>query len=90
LLTARMIARIENIPHLRHTEPFFRTGGASSDVDSSLTSRLSTKRVSTSRCLFRVLQRHYQALVDKMRWHRTRDIECAGAPPPADQFLSAS
>lgn len=74
-LAARIIALIEEIPHICYAEPFLGMGGV-------FFRRMRAPRVEVindaSRdvaTFFRVLQRHFQALVDMMRWQLTTRVE---------------
>ena len=75
LLAARIIARLEKIPHLCYAEPFVGMGGVffrrrlvpSAEVINDASLDVAT--------FFRVLQRHFQALVDMMRWQLTTRVE---------------
>ncbi len=75
LLAARIIARIEKLPHLCYAEPFVGMGGVffrRRFVPAVEVINDASRDVAT---FFRVLQRHYQALVDMMRWQLTTRVE---------------
>lgn len=68
-LAKRVIARIQGTPHLTYAEPFIGMGGvflrrpfkARSEVINDISQDVTT--------LFRILQRHYLAFIDVLRWH---------------------
>ena len=70
-LAARLIARIESVPHHSYVEPFIGMGGvflkrryaAKAEVINDLSGDVAT--------LFRVLQRHYVPLMDSLRFTYT-------------------
>lgn len=74
-LAARIIERLAAIPHQTYAEPFTGMGGvflrrpfrARSEVVNDLSRDVSN--------LFRVLQRHYEALMDLLRWQLTSRTE---------------
>lgn len=74
-LARRIIARIEEIPHQTYAEPFVGMGGvffrrrlaAPVEVVNDWSRDVAT--------FFRVLQRHYVALLDMMRWQLTTRAE---------------
>jgi DNA adenine methylase len=74
-LAARIILRQEAIPHRTYVEPFVGMGGvflrrpwrSSAEVINDLSVDVAT--------LFRVLQRHYVALMDMLRWQLTSRAE---------------
>lgn len=74
-LAARIIARLAAIPHETYVEPFVGMGGvflrrpfrARAEVINDINGDVVT--------LFRVLQRHYQALMDMLRWQITSRAE---------------
>jgi DNA adenine methylase len=75
LLAARIIARVEKIPHLCYAEPFVGMGGVFFRrrlVPKSEVINDASRDVAT---FFRVLQRHFRALVDMMRWQLTTRAE---------------
>jgi DNA adenine methylase len=75
LLAARIIARIEKIPHLCYAEPFVGMGGVFFRrrlIPNAEVINDASRDVAT---FFRVLQRHFQALVDMMRWQLTTRAE---------------
>ena len=71
MLAGRLIARIAAIPHDTYAEPFVGMGGvflrrpfrAKSEVINDISADVVV--------LFRVLQRHYVALMDMLRWQLT-------------------
>ncbi len=75
VLARRIIERIGAIAHTTYTEPFVGMGGvffrrpwrAQAEVINDLSLDVAT--------LFRVLQRHYQALMDMLRWQLTGRAE---------------
>ena len=70
-LAARIIERQRAIPHVLYAEPFVGMGGvflrrpwrAKAEVINDLSADVTT--------LFRMLQRHYEALMDMLRWQLT-------------------
>jgi DNA adenine methylase len=83
-LAKRLVERIEAVPHRCYAEAFVGMGGVflrrrrapQAEVINDLNRDVST--------LFRVLQRHYQALMDMMRWQLTGRAEferLAGTDP---------
>lgn len=74
-LAARIVARIAEIPHATYVEPFIGMGGvflrrpfkASAEVINDISGDVVV--------LFSVLQRHYQALMDMLRWQLTSGAE---------------
>lgn len=74
-LAKRIIARIETMPHACYAEPFVGMGGIffrrrdapALEVINDLSRDVST--------FFRVLQRHYVAMLDMMRWQLTTRVE---------------
>jgi DNA adenine methylase len=75
VLAGRLIDRIAAIPQETYVEPFVGMGGvflrrpfrARAEVINDLSTDVAT--------LFRVLQRHYQALMDMLRWQLTSRAE---------------
>lgn len=74
-LAARIVARIAEIPHTTYAEPFIGMGGvflrrpyrAQAEVINDISGDVVI--------LFRVLQRHYQAFMDMLRWQLTSRAE---------------
>lgn len=70
-LAKRVIARIARVPHLAYVEPFVGMGGiflrrpfrAGSEVINDISGDVV--------CLYRILQHHYQAFMDVLRWQVT-------------------
>ena len=85
MLARRIIARIEQVPHHTYAEAFVGMGGIflrrrarpRVEVINDWSAEVAT--------LFRVLQRHYQAFVDMIRWQITgrREFERLVATNPA-------
>lgn len=75
LLAARLIQRLAQIPHRTYAEPFVGMGGlffrrptrAPAEVINDISADVAN--------LFRVLQRHYVALMDLLRWQITSRAE---------------
>ena len=75
MLAARLIERIAAVPHETYVEPFVGMGGvflrrpfrARAEVINDISGDVAT--------LFRVLQRHYGALMDMLRWQLTSRAE---------------
>ena len=74
-LAVRIIARLRLVPHETYVEPFIGMGGiflrrpfrAKAEVINDINLDVAT--------LFRVLQRHYEALMDMLRWQLTSRAE---------------
>lgn len=74
-LSRRICARLATIPHRTYVEPFVGMGGIflrrerrpSAEVINDLSGDVAT--------LFRILQRHYQAFMDMLRWQLTSRAE---------------
>lgn len=74
-LARRIVARLEAIPHATYVEPFVGMGGVflrrpfrtRCEVINDISTEVAT--------LFRVLQRHYVALMDMLRWQLTSRAE---------------
>lgn len=74
-LAARIITRLEAIPHRTYVEPFAGAGGvflrrpwrSRAEVINDISTDVVT--------LFRILQRHYVALMDMLRWQITSRTE---------------
>ena len=74
-LAQLLIERIGAVPHQAYVEPFVGMGGvflrrpfrAKAEVINDLSTDVAT--------LFRILQRHYQALMDMLRWQLTSRAE---------------
>lgn len=74
-LAGRIIERIAAIPHEAYVEPFCGLGGvflrrpfrARAEAINDISADVAT--------LFRVLQRHYEALMDMLRWQLTSRVE---------------
>jgi DNA adenine methylase len=74
-LAARVIALLRETPHVTYAEPFVGMGGiflrrpwrAKSEVINDLNRDVAT--------LFRMLQRHYEAVMDMLRWQLTSRAE---------------
>lgn len=83
-LAERIVERIEAVPHELYCEPFLGMGGVflrrrhapPAEVINDLSRDVAT--------LFRVLQRHYQAFLEMLRWQLTTrsDFERLMATPP--------
>lgn len=67
-LAARIIERIEATPHNLYAEPFVGMGGVF--LRRSLVPKVEAINDASRdvACLFRVLQRHYQAFLDMLKW----------------------
>jgi DNA adenine methylase len=74
-LARRIVARLAEIPHTTYVEPFIGMGGiflrrpfrARAEVINAISTDVAN--------LFRVLQRHYVALMDMLRWQLTSRAE---------------
>jgi len=75
LLAKAIISKIEAVPHVCYAEPFVGAGGVffrrklapKAEVINDLNRDIAT--------FFRVLQRHYQAFLDMMKWQITTRVE---------------
>jgi len=74
-LAARLIARIEAIDHETYAEPFVGMGGAFFRRRSLPTLEMINDRSRDVATFFRVLQRHYVAFHEMMRWQLTTRAE---------------
>lgn len=75
LLSGRIIARIEKVPHLCYAEPFTGMGGVFFRRRFAPPAEVVNDASRDVATFFRVLQRHFQALVDMMRWQLTTRAE---------------
>jgi len=74
-LASRVIEQLRSMPHTTYAEPFVGMGGvflrrpfrAKAEVINDLSRDVAT--------LFRMLQRHYEALIDMLRWQLTSRAE---------------
>lgn len=73
-LARRIVQRIEAIPHRCYAEPFVGMGGVFFRRRQAAPAEVINDAGRDVATLFRVLQRHYQAFLDMMRWQiTTRD-----------------
>jgi DNA adenine methylase len=74
-LARRLVAKIDQIPHSTYAEPFVGMGG----VFLRRTSRPAAEAINDISgdvaTLFRILQRHYQAFLDMLKWQLTSRAE---------------
>src|SRR5258708_3490150 len=74
-LARHVIAEIAKVPHRAYCEPFVGMGGVflrRSEAPKTEAINDANKDVI---CLFRVLQRHYQAMMDMLKWQLTSRAE---------------
>lgn len=74
-LASRIIARIEEVPHRTYAEPFVGMGGVFFRRRLAAPAEVINDRSRDVANFFRVLQRHYLALLDMMRWQLTTRTE---------------
>lgn len=74
-LAKRIVARIEEIPHRTYAEPFVGMGGVFFRRHLAAPAEVINDRSRDVATFFRVLQRHFLALVDMMRWQLTTRTE---------------
>lgn len=70
-LARRIVERIETIPHRCYAEPFVGMGGVFFRRRQAPPAEVINDASRDVATLFRVLQRHYQAFLDMMRWQIT-------------------
>ncbi|HVB63076.1 MAG TPA: DNA adenine methylase [Nitrolancea sp.] len=75
LLAARIIARIEKIPHLCYAEPFLGMGGVFFRRRKAPPAEVINDGSRDVATFFRVLQRHYLAFIEMLRWQITTRSE---------------
>ena len=76
-LAARIVLEIDKIEHLCYAEPFVGMGGVFFRRRSAPPLEVVNDRSRDVANFFRVLQRHYQAFVDMMKWQVTTRTEFA-------------
>jgi DNA adenine methylase len=74
-LAKRVIARLEEIPHRTYAEPFVGMGGIFFRRREAAHAEVINDRSRDVATFFRVLQRHYVAFLDMMRWQLTTRAE---------------
>jgi DNA adenine methylase len=74
-LAKRLVARIEAVPHRTYAEAFVGMGGVFFRRRLAAPSEVINDRSRDVATFFRVLQRHYVALLDMMRWQLTTRAE---------------
>lgn len=67
-LARRIISRIEALPHVTYAEPFVGMGGVFFRRRYAPAAEIINDRSRDVATFFRVLQRHYQAFLDMIRW----------------------
>lgn len=84
-LAARLVRRIEAIPHVTYAEPFTGMGGVFLARKTKPDAEVINDANGEVANLFRVLQRHYEAFCDAMRWQiaARREFERMQASAPA-------
>ena len=85
LLSREIISRLERIPHATYVEPFVGMGGIFLRRSQKPGAEVINDGNGEVANLFRILQRHYVAFVDMMRWQITsrREFERLVATEPA-------
>jgi len=76
-LASRLVRRIERIPHACYAEPFVGMGGVFFRRRLAPKLEVVNDRSRDVANFFRVLQRHYQAFIDMMRWQLTTRADFA-------------
>ena len=71
VLAGRLIDRIRAIPHETYVEPFVGMGGVFLRRPFRAKAEVINDASADVAVLFRILQRHYQALMDMLRWQLT-------------------
>lgn len=74
-LARRIIARLEEVPHRTYAEPFVGMGGIFFRRRLAAPAEVINDRSRDVATFFRVLQRHYIAFLDMMRWQLTTRTE---------------
>lgn len=74
-LAKRVIARLEEFPHRTYAEPFVGMGGIFFRRREAAPAEVINDRSRDVSTFFRVLQRHYVAFLDMMRWQLTTRVE---------------
>jgi DNA adenine methylase len=74
-LAARVIRRLRAVPHTSYVEPFVGMGGVFLRRDWRAEAEVINDVSRDVANLFRVLQRHYEALMDMLRWQLTSRAE---------------
>jgi DNA adenine methylase len=74
-LAARIIERLRLIPHKGYVEPFVGMGGVFLRRDWKVPHEVINDLSADVATLFRILQRHYNPLMDMLRWQVTSRVE---------------
>src|SRR4051794_24799199 len=74
-LARRIIERIETIPHDTYAEPFVGMGGGFLRRRLAPKGQVINDRPGDVATFFRVLQRHYEAFMDMLKWQLTGRAE---------------
>jgi len=74
-LAARIAARLSPIPHRTYVEPFIGMGGVFLRRERPSPVEVINDRSGDVATLFRILQRHYQAFLDELKWRLTSRAE---------------
>lgn len=74
-LSARLVAKIGQVPHRAYVEPFVGMGGVFFRRDRRPTLEVINDISADVTNLFRILQRHYQQLLDVLKWQITSRAE---------------
>lgn len=85
LLAKTVIQRIEQIPHVTYAEPFVGMGGVFFRRRQAAAAEVINDRSGDVATFFRVLQRHYVAFIEMLRWQVTsrREFERLARTDPA-------
>lgn len=74
-LSSRIVAMLRTLPHRTYVEPFVGMGGIFLRRDRRPPAEVINDLSGDVANLFRILQRHYQALMDMLRWQVTSRAE---------------
>ena len=74
-LSSRIVAMLRDLPHRTYVEPFVGMGGIFLRRDRRPPAEVINDLSGDVANLFRILQRHYQALMDMLRWQVTSRAE---------------
>lgn len=74
-LAREIVARIAAIPHHTYVEPFIGMGGVFLRRETPATVEVINDKSQDVATLFRILQRHFQAFIDMLKWQLTSRAE---------------
>ena len=85
-LAARIVELIERVPHDTYAEPFVGMGGVFLRRRRIPKGEVINDRSGDVATFFRILQRHYDAFMDELRWqlHEPRGLRAPAAGGPLD------